>query len=138
MGKKALVVDDSPTIRQVQKLLLTRQGYQVFTAEDGSEAFRIARAEQPDLILLDVVMPRMNGVECCRLIKKDRELKRATVIMVTGKEELAQLRSAYAAGCDGYLVKPLDPKELAVKISSIERLRQARGTVRLVLDRRPT
>lgn len=135
MGKKALVVDDSPTVRAVQKTLLGRQGYQVFTAEDGLEGFRIARAEQPDIVLLDVVMPRMDGVECCRRIKKDRELQGATVIMVTGKEELKQLREAYAAGCDGYLTKPLDAKELQVKLSCIERLRQARGTVRQVLDR---
>ncbi len=135
MGKKALVVDDSPTIRQVQKLLLDREGYQVFTAEDGLEGFRVARTEQPDVVLLDVTMPRMDGVECCRRIKRDQVLKGATVIMVTGKEELTQLREAYAAGCDGYLTKPLDVKELSVKISSVERLRKARGDVRQVLDR---
>lgn len=135
MGKKALVVDDSPTIRQVQRTLLDRQGYQVFTAEDGLEGFRMARMEQPDVVLLDVVMPRMDGVECCRRIKTDRKLQGTTVIMVTGKEELGQLREAYAAGCDGYLTKPLNVKELQVKLSSIERLRQARGSVRQVLDR---
>lgn len=136
MGKKALVVDDSPTIRQVQRTLLDRQGFQVFTAEDGLEGFRMARMEQPDVVLMDVVMPRMDGVECCRRIKTDRKLRETTVIMVTGKEELGQLREAYAAGCDGYLTKPLDVKELQVKLSSIERLRQARGAVRQVLDRR--
>lgn len=138
MGRKALVVDDSPTVRKVQKLLMDREGYQVFTAEDGFEAFRIARTVLPDVVLLDVAMPRMDGVECCRRIKKDQELAGVTVIMVTGKEELKQLREAYAAGCDGYLVKPLDAKELVVKISSIERLRKAKGAMRRVLDRRPS
>jgi two-component system alkaline phosphatase synthesis response regulator PhoP len=137
VGKKALVVDDSPTVRQVQKTLLDQQGYQVFTAEDGLEGVRLARAERPDVVLLDVVMPLMDGVECCRRIKRDRDLQGTTVFMVTGKEELAQLRAAYAAGCDGYLTKPLDVQELLVKISSVERLRKARGDVRKVLDRRP-
>jgi CheY-like chemotaxis protein len=119
MGRKALVVDDSPTVRQVQKLLMHREGYQVFTAEDGFEAFRIARTELPDVVLLDVAMPRMDGVECCRRIKKDQELAGATVIMVTGKEELKQLREAYAAGCDGYLVKPVQESNLEKEMSKL-------------------
>jgi CheY-like chemotaxis protein len=139
MGKKkALIVDDSPTIREVQRHLLGRQGYQVFTAADGLEGMGVARSEQPDVVLLDVAMPLMGGVECCRRIKKDRKLQGATVIMVTAKEDLAQLREAYAAGCDGYLTKPLNVKDLQVKIDSIERLRQARGVVRKVLDRPPS
>ncbi len=138
MVKKALIVDDSPTMREVQKFLLGREGYQVYTAEDGLEGVRVARSERPDVVLLDVMMPVMDGVECCRCIKKDRSLQGATVIMVTAKEELAQLREAYAAGCDGYLTKPLDVTELQVKVNSIERLRQARGDVRRVLDRRPS
>ena len=133
MPAKILVVDDSRTTRTAMEVFLGRQGYDVITAEDALSALRKARTEVPDFVLLDIMMPGMDGLECCRRIKAMDKLKDTKVFMVTAKDERDPVKQAFRAGCDGYLTKPLDFKELTDKLQRARRLSSARQQIRELL-----
>jgi CheY-like chemotaxis protein len=116
--KKVLLVDDSPTVLMMEKMLLARQQYEVVTASDGAEGVERARAHRPDLILMDVVMPRMDGFEAVRQIRADAALRQIPVIMVTTRGEPVNVEQGYAAGCSDYVTKPIDGLELLTKVKS--------------------
>jgi len=114
--KKLLLVDDSATILMIEKTLLKGQPYSLITAVDGQEAVDKAVAERPDLILMDVVMPRKNGFEACQELRGLESTMNIPIILVTTRGELANVQSGFEAGCSDYVTKPLNKQELLEKI----------------------
>ena len=117
--KKILLVDDSSTILMMEKFILRNDPYVLITASNGEEAVRKAAAEKPDLILLDVVMPRMSGFEACRLIRDNAELQQTPIIMVTTRGEAQNVETGWVVGCTDYVTKPINAVELLAKVRSI-------------------
>ena len=119
--KKILIVDDSKVAAMTQQLILrSMRNCEVITAEDGIKGVEKAVAEQPDLILMDVVMPRMNGFEACRLIRGHEATESIPIIMVTTRSESENVDEGFASGCDDYIYKPINSTELLEKISKLE------------------
>lgn len=113
MTKKILVVDDSPTSRLASRAILGEmKNYELVSASDGREGLEMARAEKPDLILMDVVMPRMSGLEACRALKQDQATQKIPVILLTTRGEQSMVQDAYESGCNEFLTKPVDEKKL--------------------------
>ena len=117
--KKILVVDDSPTERHVLLDLLTRNGYQVITAESGEEGIEKAKAELPDLILMDVVMPGLNGYQATRTLTRDEATKNIPIIVCTSKGQETDKIWGLRQGAQDYLIKPVNGDELLAKIAAI-------------------
>ena len=117
--KKILLVDDSSTILMMEKFILRNDPYTLITASNGEEAVRKAASEQPDLILLDVIMPRMNGFEACRLIRENESSKHIPIIMVTTRGESANVETGWVSGCTDYVTKPINAIELLAKVRSL-------------------
>ncbi|MBI2467910.1 MAG: response regulator [Candidatus Rokubacteria bacterium] len=109
---RILIVDDMPANLHVLQLRLAAQGYEILTAGDGEEALALARKKQPDLILLDVMMPRLDGLEVCRRLKADSSLPFMPIIMVTAKADSQDIGAGLEAGGDEYLTKPVDQAAL--------------------------
>jgi DNA-binding response OmpR family regulator len=116
--KKILLVDDSRTSLFMERMILQQGPYRLLTANDGKEGVETALAELPDLILMDVVMPRMNGFEALRELRAQAETRDTPVILVTTRGEPANVEEGYQAGCSDYLTKPIDPEELLAKVKS--------------------
>jgi diguanylate cyclase (GGDEF)-like protein len=121
MAIKILIVDDDPDIRDVLKLTLSEEDYEILEAGDGEEALKTVHDNQPDLILLDYKIPKVDGREVCRRIKKDLLLRHLPIIMVTGKGDISDKVDGIDAGADDYIVKPFEPKELMARIRMILR-----------------
>ncbi|NLN34207.1 MAG: response regulator transcription factor [Flavobacteriaceae bacterium] len=120
---KILLVDDEPDILEFLSYNLVKEGYEVFTASDGAEGIKKAKIEKPDLILLDVMMPEMDGIEACAEIRKIESLKKTLIVFLTARtEEFSQL-AGYEAGADDYITKPVKPKVLMSKIKALLRLK---------------
>jgi twitching motility two-component system response regulator PilH len=117
--KKILVVDDSPTERQFMLEALSKLGYQVVLAESGEEGVAKARAELPELVLMDVVMPGSNGFQATRQIAKDDSTKHIPVIICTTKSQETDRIWGMRQGARDYIVKPVDVNELATKIAAL-------------------
>ncbi len=120
--KKILLVDDTDTILLFLKTLLAGQKFDFLTAKNGAEAVEKARRERPDLVLLDIFMPVMDGIEACRVMKGDPELKGIPVIIVTARSEAENVERCLDAGCDDYVFKPVRKLELLDKINRLLRL----------------
>jgi len=117
--KKILVVDDSPTERHFMVELLTKNGYQVSTAESGEEGIAKAKAELPDLILMDVVMPGLNGYQATRTLTRDESTKNIPVIVCTSKGQETDKIWGLRQGAQDYMVKPVNGEELLAKIAAL-------------------
>jgi DNA-binding response OmpR family regulator len=117
--KKILLVDDSNTILMMEKLILSNGPYDLITANNGEEAVRKATDHQPDLILLDVIMPKMGGFEACRLIRNGSSTKSIPIIMVTTRGEAANVEAGWANGCNDYVTKPINSAELLAKVRDL-------------------
>ena len=117
--RKILVVDDSPTDRQFMLETLAKKGYQVVTAENGEDAIAKAKSELPDLILMDVVMPGLNGYQATRQITRDDATKHIPVIMCTSKGADTDKIWGLRQGANDYLVKPIDAGQLLAKIAQL-------------------
>ena len=117
--KKILIVDDSPTERQFLLETLSKSGYECILAENGEEAVAKSRAEQPDVILMDVVMPGTNGYQATRTIARDASTKHIPVIMCTSKSQETDKVWGLRQGAREYLVKPINTKELLAKIVAL-------------------
>lgn len=113
-----LVVDDEPNIREVVGLYLRREGYTVVAAADGEEALRLHRQHQPDLVVLDLMLPRLSGLEVCRRIQAER---RVPLIMLTAKSEEEDRIIGLGVGADDYVVKPFSPRELTARVAAVLR-----------------
>lgn len=112
---RILLVDDDENIRELVKMYLEKDGYEVVFASDGSMAMDVFRAQQPDLVLLDVMLPLIGGFDVCRMIKAKSDVP---VIMLTAKDAGDDKVEGFESGADDYLVKPFDPKELLVRIKA--------------------
>jgi len=112
MDKKILIVDDSPTTRELITEALKKKGFRILTASNGEEALDKARNESPDLILLDVVMPGQNGFQVCRQLKSSSVTKDIKVILVTSKNQKSDRFWGLKQGADDYLVKPFEKSDL--------------------------
>ncbi len=117
-GLKILVIDDSKTIRRTAETLLTKEGCQVFTAIDGFDALSKIADYQPDLIFVDIMMPRLDGYETCSLIKHNKIFKKTPVIMLSSKDGLFDRARGRIVGSEQYLTKPFTKDELLGAISN--------------------
>ena len=117
-GLKILVVDDSKTIRRTAETLLTKEGCQVFTAIDGFDALSKIADHQPDLIFVDIMMPRLDGYETCSLIKHNKMFKDTPVIMLSSKDGLFDRARGRIVGSEQYLTKPFTKDELLGAVSN--------------------
>lgn len=117
-GLKILVIDDSKTIRRTAETLLTKEGCQVFTAIDGFDALSKIADHQPDLIFVDIMMPRLDGYETCSLIKHNKTFRKTPVIMLSSKDGLFDRARGRIVGSEQYLTKPFTKDELLGAISN--------------------
>ena len=116
--KTILLVDDSRTSLFLQRMILQTGPYRLVTAQDGQEGVERALAETPDLILMDVVMPRKNGFEALRELRTHDTTRETPVILVTTRGEPTNVEEGYAAGCSDFVTKPIEPEELLTKVRS--------------------
>jgi two-component system alkaline phosphatase synthesis response regulator PhoP len=118
---KVLVVDDEEPILELLKYNLEKNGYEVKTAQDGARAVDIAKKFVPDLVLLDIMMPKMDGVETCRLLRDLPELQKMFVVFLTARSEEYSEVAAFDIGADDYITKPIKPRALMSRISALFR-----------------
>ena len=118
---KILLVDDELDILEIVGYNLSQEGYQVFTAENGKEAVAKARKELPNLIIMDVMMPEMDGMEACELIRKIPELSSVIITFLTARSEDYSQVAGFDAGADDYITKPIKPKLLVSKVKALLR-----------------
>lgn len=116
---RVLIVEDEPAIAENLAALLRLRGHVVEVVGDGADAVEAARRRTPELVLLDVMLPRMSGFEACRMLKSDPKAKGAKVIMVTGLGRMGDVEDAFNAGADDYLIKPFDSERLFKKIEKV-------------------
>jgi adenylate cyclase len=126
---RILIADDNPDNLDIFRTRLAVQSYEILTAVDGAEALAVAKAEQPDLILLDVMMPKLDGVDVCRQLKADPALPFTPIIMVTAKGGTQDVIAALDAGADEYLTKPVDHGALVARVKSMLRIKALNDTV---------
>jgi DNA-binding response OmpR family regulator len=117
-GKKVLVVDDDVKTVELVRLYLDRDGYQVLTAYDGVEALRLARESYPDLIVLDLMLPDVDGLEVCRTLRRESDVP---IIMLTARTTDQDKLAGLELGADDYVTKPFSPKELAARVRAVLR-----------------
>ena len=128
MADKLLIVDDEVDTLNLISMMLQRQGYEISTAEDGVVALEKIKSEKPDLVLLDVMMPRMDGFDVLRQVRADPEIEHTPIIMFTAKTQVEDKITGLEAGADAYLTKPTQPAELFAQVKAIlnrSRKRQA-------------
>ncbi|MBN4047297.1 response regulator transcription factor [bacterium AH-315-P13] len=118
---KILLVDDEPDILEIVSYNLTAEGYTVITANNGAEAVKKAKEEKPQLIILDVMMPEMDGIEACELIRQIPELKHVIITFLTARGEDYSQLAGFKAGADDYITKPIRPKVLVSKVNALLR-----------------
>ena len=114
--KTVLLVDDSKTLLLMEQMILRQARYRLITASDGAEAFERACQEKPQLILLDLMMPRLDGVATCRKLKSDERTRHIPVIVVTTRGESEKRDEAFQSGCDDFLTKPIAALQLLEKV----------------------
>ncbi len=123
---KILVVDDEPDILQFIRYNLEKEGYHVFEADSGEKALELVRSEEPDLILLDIMMPGLNGIETCRLIRENGTIRQPLIAFLSARgEEFTQV-AGFDAGADDYITKPIKPRLLVSRLKAL--LRRNRKT----------
>jgi len=120
---RILIVDDNPENLDIFQTRLAVHGYEILTATDGEEMLTIARGKQPDLILLDVMMPKMDGIEACQHLKADPSLPFMPIIMITSKTGSRDVVAGLEAGADEYLPKPVDHASLVARVKSMLRIK---------------
>ena len=125
---KILLVDDEPDILEIVGYNLRSEGYQVFTATNGSEGVKIARKITPHLILLDIMMPEMDGIEACEKIRTIKSLENVIISFLTARGEDYSQVAGFDAGADDYITKPIKPKVLVSKVKSLLRRLKADST----------
>ncbi len=126
---KILVVDDEPSIRTIVRATLERAGYQVIEAADGASGLQKAGSQRPDLILLDIALPQLSGLEVCRRLKARPDTAAAPVLLLTGLLPSSELQAGYSAGAQGCVTKPFAPSALLEKVN--DALRRPAVTVPL-------
>ena len=120
-GRMILVADDDPDLRDILRSVLEPSGYRVVDAPDGEAALKAVRAQTPDLVILDYMMPRLTGPEVCEQLRQDMVLRHVPIIMLTGKTEVHDKIHGINAGADDYLTKPFEPRELLARVQMVLR-----------------
>ena len=124
---RVLVVEDERDVAELLRYNLAKEGFDVLMAPHGAEALRVAREQQPDVILLDIMVPQLNGWEVCRRLKEDLETREIPIIMVTGRAEEGDKVLGFELGADDYVTKPFSPRELVARVRAVtRRAKQAR------------
>jgi DNA-binding response OmpR family regulator len=116
---KIVVADDDVDVRMLVALKLRHSGYDVVDVGDGAAAVEACRNERPDLVVLDLMMPVMSGLEACRAIKAEPELADIPVVLLTARAQNTDVDAGLAVGADAYVTKPFSPKELAARVESL-------------------
>ncbi|MCK4547058.1 MAG: response regulator [Candidatus Eisenbacteria sp.] len=120
MSKKSiLVIEDTKSVRQIVAAMLLEEGYEVITAIDGKDGLEMAKRERPDLVVLDVMLPEMNGYEVCCRIKFDEQYEHIPVILLTARRKEADRRKAAQTGADVYLTKPFERDQLMQEVKRL-------------------
>lgn len=119
MSKKVLIVDDEPNIVISLEFLLKKEGYEISIARDGEEALERVRGDRPDLVVLDVMMPKMDGFEVCETIRQDPMLIDTRILMLTAKGRDAEAKKGLSLGADAYMPKPFSTHELVAKARAL-------------------
>src|SRR5690606_19221994 len=125
MSRTILVVDDEPAIVQIARDYLDRAGFRVLTASDGATAVRLARAERPNLMVLDLMLPGMDGLDVTRVLRQDPATRKLPIIMLTARVEEADRLIGLELGADDYVTKPFSPRELVARVRAV--LRRSEG-----------
>ena len=116
--RKVLIVDDEPNVRRLSRTILSKK-FDVFEAENGIQAIEMAKAQKPDIILMDLMMPKMDGLTACQAIRNDPEIKSIPIIMVTAVGFELNMKLSQQMGSNGYLTKPFSPQELLEKTAQV-------------------
>jgi two-component system alkaline phosphatase synthesis response regulator PhoP len=141
-GKKILIADDEADILEIISYNLELHGYQVFTAKDGDQAIRLAKEERPDLIILDIMMPKKSGIEVCRILRSQPEFKDTLIVFLTAlNDELSHVKGL-EYGADDFISKPISPKIMVSKVNAFfrrlqktsEQVAMELGELRIVPD----
>ena len=117
--QKLLIVDDEEGVRSLVRMTLNTSDYQILEARDGGEALGLAYDHHPDLVLLDVMLPDLSGIDICRELKRDPSMSSTTIVMLTAKAQNSDFGEAEDAGADGYFTKPFSPIALIQKVESV-------------------
>lgn len=118
-GKKILVVDDEPNVIRTLMFVLKKEGYDVFSAEDGEEAISMVRESKPDLMFLDVMMPKKNGYEVCQELKGDSGLNDIHIVILSAKGQEADKEKALTLGADEFMTKPFSPVGVVDRVKAL-------------------
>ncbi|CAL9321209.1 response regulator [Streptomyces olindensis] len=116
---RVLIADDDPDIRDLVAFKLTQNGHQITAVEDGMAALRAAREQPFDLVLLDIRMPGMSGLDVCRSVRAAPETASLPVILITARSQEGDVELGFAAGADDYIVKPFSPRELSSRVAAM-------------------
>ncbi len=119
MSKRVLVCDDEPYIVESVSYVVRKAGFEVLVAEDGEEALATAKREHPDLIFLDIMMPRLSGHEVCRRLKEDPATQGAYIVMLTARGQEEDERRALDMGADEFMTKPFSPRKMRAKLQEV-------------------
>ena len=119
--QKVLIVDDEPDIRELIEYNLKKEGYQVYTASNGQEGVSEAKKVKPDLIILDIMMPKMDGIEACRILRSMNDFKNTFMVFLTARSEEYSEIAGFNVGADDYIAKPIKPRALVSRINAILR-----------------
>lgn len=122
-GSRILIADDNEQNRELLDAYLADEDFEILMAADGQETLEVVEANEPDLILLDIMMPRMSGYEVCEKLKADAEKRKIPVLMVTALNEMGDIEKAVNSGCDDFLTKPVNQLELKTRVRSLLRVR---------------
>lgn len=122
-GSRVLIADDNEQNRELLDAYLADEDFEILMAADGQETLEVVDANEPDLILLDIMMPRMSGYEVCEKLKADAEKRKIPVLMVTALNEMGDIEKAVNSGCDDFLTKPVNQLELKTRVRSLLRVR---------------
>lgn len=117
--KKVLIADDASHILRILKFNLEHEDFEVFTAKDGEEAVEVAKKIIPDIILMDIAMPNLDGCEACKILRKEPQISEKPIIMLTAMGQFIDKQKAAESGASGFIPKPFSPSELIKKIKSI-------------------
>jgi DNA-binding response OmpR family regulator len=118
---RVVVVEDEPDVAELMRYHLAREGYEVVLAPNGADALRLIQGARPDIVLLDIMIPQLNGWEVCRRLKQDPETRGIPIIMVTGRVEEGDKVLGFELGADDYVTKPFSPRELLARIRAVGR-----------------